>query len=201
MNLEDFLDQREQSVAREKVRDERDADAMNWFNQDQLPEARLLKFDTWTRRQLAERLDWEWAGAAKEKRIEQCRLQLHTVCKELFKRGWMLDGARLADRIRELLDAVAKYQRAGKVLDFWAYYKSAVSRYVGANAEELKQEALQCGVHVGNLFAQLSKRLPSGPSIPELVTQRDGESLREKIARQRAKDAHRKGDAGQVQLW
>lgn len=195
------MDDRDAAAEREGRRDRRDADALAWFNRQRSPEVRLLAFDAWTRGELAKRLDWEWAGAAREKRIEQCRLQLHTVCKQLFKRGWMLDGGRLARRIEELLDAVAKYQRTGKVLDFWSYYKAAVDRYVGANAEELREEALSAGLHVGQVFAQLTRQLPAGASIPELVAQREDETLREKLARQRAKQARDKGDAGQVQLW
>jgi len=174
---------------------------MAWFDRGNPPEVRLLRFDAWARGELAKRLDWAWAGEAKERRIEQCRIQLHTVCKHLFRRGWNLDGERLAARIEALLDSVAKYQRGGKVLDFWSYYKAAVDRYVGANAEELREEAMQCGAHVSQLFASIKAKVPAGPSMPELVAQREDETLRARVSRQRAREAKKAGDAGQVQLF
>lgn len=195
------MEERGQRAARDAGQDLRDLDAMVWFNQEKPPELRLLRFDSWVRVQLNTRLDWTWAGDAKQKRIEQCRIELNNVCKHLFKRGWMFDGERLAKRITDLLDVVGKYQRAGKVLDFWSYYKSAVDRYVGANAEELREEALQAGVHVGQIFRQLSRQLPVAPSIPELVAKREEESLRAKLSRQRQMDGAGKGAADEPQLF
>ncbi len=179
-----------------------------WLNQANPPEVRLLKFDAWAGEQLATRLDWTWAGAAKAKRIEQCRVYLERLVLEMWRRGWMLDGKRLAAHIEKVLDAVGTYQRAGKVVEFWPYFRACVDRYVGANAEEIRGEAMRVGSHAGQLLAALGvKRPASGPSMPELVAQRADEvtkakdaSLREKLARQRARAAACKADARQPKL-
>lgn len=159
-----------------------------------LPEERLQRFDAWVKGELAKRLDWAWAGDHKEKRIEQCRVYLERMVIALWRRGWMLEGKRLAARIEAMLDAVGSCQRAGKVEDFWPYFRASVDRYVGQNAEEIQREALAAGSHVSQALAAVLAHRPSqGPSLPELVAQRAGEiaeakeeTLRKKQARLRA---------------
>jgi|GEM_PF-1112400 len=173
------------------------------------PEARLLAFDRWVRIELAERLEWAWAGAHKERRIEQCRIKLESVVLDLWRRGWMIDGHRLAARITELLNAAGKYQRAGKVADFWAYFGVACDRYVGANAEEIRDESMRAGAHVSQLLGALGIQAGAkAPALPELIAQRadeivkaKAETLREKLSRARARQAACKADAQQPQLW
>ncbi|PTX95734.1 hypothetical protein [Opitutus sp. ER46] len=186
-----------------------DSELLVWLNHGVAPEVRLLKFDAWVSRELAKRVDWTWAGAAKAKRIEQCRVCLEGMVLDLWRRGWMLDGKRLARRIEELLDTVAKYQRTGNVRDFWAYFQAAVNRYVGLNAEEIREEAMRAGAHVGQVLAALGVNRPaSGPSLPELVAQRADEvakakevSLRQRMARARARQAACRADADQPRLF
>lgn len=198
-----FLDDRDNPAGRQT-----DDELLVWLNHGNAPEVRLLKFDAWVGRQLATRLDWAWAGAGKAKRIEQCRVYLERLVLEMWRRGWMLDGKRLAAHIEKVLDAVGAYQRAGKVVEFWPYFRACVDRYVGANAEELRAEAIRVGSHVGDLLSALGVRgTGSGPSLPELVAQRADEvtkakdaTLRDKMARQRARDAACKADAQQPKL-
>lgn len=186
--IAEALDARSRPTVEEQ---QRAADA--WLFSDRTRDERLLSFDRWVRRELETRLDWAWAGDRKERRIEQCRIQLESMVRELWRRGWMLDGRKLAARITELLDTVGKYQRAGKVDDFWSYFSAAVKRYVGANAEEIQAEAMRAGNHLGSTLAGLLQR--SGPvvaTIPELVAQRADEitkakTLREKLAHARAR--------------
>lgn len=201
MSLEAYLDDRDHRRDRDARLALRDAAERVWFNQGRSPADRLLRFDTWLRCELEERLDWRWAGTAKAKRIEQCRVQIEAMVLELWRRGWMLDGKRLADRITGMLDAVGKAQREGKVRDFWSYFKASVDRYVGLNAEEIQAEAMSLGVAAGDLFRHLARRAPEGPSLPELVAQRADETLRERLARQRAQEARKLADAGQPQLF
>ncbi len=158
-------------------------------------EVRLLAFDRWARLELAARLDWAWAGQQRERRIEQCRIRLEQVVLDLWRRGWMLDGKRLARRITDLLDAVGAYQRKGAVRDFWIYFGTAVDRYVGLNAEEIQTEAMRAGSQMRQLLGALSVRaVPEEPALPELLAKRreeiDGSkalTLREKLARERAR--------------
>lgn len=179
----------------------RDRAALVWLHGEHPPEVRLPSFDAWVRRQLDRRLEWGWAGALKAKRLEQCRLVLHKLVAGLWARGWHLDGKRLADRITGLLDAVGKAQREGKVRAFWPYFNAAVERFVGQNAEELKEEAMGAGMHVGQIFERLTARRPGAPAIPELIAQRDQETLREKLAKERAKATREAADAAQGKLF
>lgn len=169
------------------------------------PAERLIKFDGWVRGELARRIDWTWAGAQRERRIEQCRLCLEKLVLDLWRRGWMLDGKKLARHIEAVLDAVARQQKAGKVQDFWAYFQASVNRYVGANAEELREEAMRAGTHVSQLLNVLGVRAAAtGPALPELIAQRAAEvaearylTIREKIKARRKMDS----ESGQARLF
>lgn len=182
-----------------------DADLLRWLNQGEAPEIRLLKFDAWARKQLSERLDWAWAGHLREKRIEQCRVYLERIVLDLWRRGWLLDGKRLASHIVKAIDSMATYQRSGQVREFWPYFRICVDRYVGANAEELRAEAMSAGSHVSQLLPALGV---SRDTLPELMARRKEEisrakeeTLREKQARARRLQAASNSSAGQQQLF
>ncbi len=200
MILEGYLDERDERADRDRKQTVRDYDALAWMNQNQQPEARLVKFDVWLLKQLNLRLDWQWAGAAKEKRLQQCRIQVDGMIIALWRRGWMLDGGRLAGRIVEMLECIGKAQANGQVRDFWPYFKFAVGRYVGLNAEEIQAEAMSAGAAVGAVFQQLVRRLPAGPSLPELVAQRADETLRAKVGRLRRLAARKAAQEDQLHL-
>lgn len=195
-----YLDEREQRARQNAHQADRDRAAREWMNRAQKPEVRLARFDAWLRLELAARLDWTWAGAHQEKRLEQCRIQIDGMVLDLWRRGWMLDGERLAGRIREMLDAIGKAQKGSQVRDFWPYFKAAVGRYVGLNAEEIREDAMHAGQAVADVFNQLLKRAPEGPALPELVAQRADETLRAKLTRQRAKDARKAAEKDQLRL-
>ena len=190
--LGQWLDARDDAGARRQ----RELDAKKagevWQLRGERPEARLVAFDRWLRRELEARIDWAWAGEQRERRIEQCRIELERMVRDLWRRGWALDGKALARRIEGMLDAIGAYQRRGKVEDFWAYFSASVRRYVGQNAEEIADEARRVGAHVGDLMALLKPQ--PGPSLPELVAQRaqevgagKAETLRARVARERAR--------------
>jgi hypothetical protein len=195
-----FLEERAERAAQAARQADRDKAMHAWFGRNQDHAERLVRFDVWLRRELAERLDWAWAGSAKEKRIEQCRIQIDSMVMDLWRRGWMLDGRRLADRITGMLDAIGKAQRGGQVRDFWPYFKASVDRYVGLNAEEIREEALDAGAAVGDVFKQLLKGAPEAPSLPELVAQRHQETLREKTNRLARQKGRHEAEKSQLRL-
>lgn len=178
-----------------------------WLSSGQSAEKRLLSFDRWSRAQLTQRLDWAWAGAQKEKRIEQCRLFLEGIVIELWKRHWLLDGRRLAAHIERCLDRIGTYQRTGKVDNFWAYYQACVRRYVGVNSEEIAAEAMSIGAHHNQLFRALGlTQAKPAPTLPELIASRQAElkesrSLRARIAAEKALEKRLKEkETGQKEL-
>ncbi len=195
-----FLDERAERQERAATQAGRDRDVLEWLNRNNPPEVRLPKFDAWCRRELAKRCDWHWAGEHKEKRIEQARIYLRKLVLGLWQRGWELDGERLARRITDLLDAVGKAQKAGKVGSFWPYFSAAVDRFVGQNAEELKEDAMNAGAHVGQVFQTLVSGLPKAPSLPSLIAQQEQELLREKVSKQRRKAVRAAAEKDQLRL-
>ena len=183
----------------------------DWQDRRQAAEQRLPAFDTWLRRELAARIDWTWAGdqPAQLRRIEQARIYLERLVLNLWRRGWMLDGRELAAHLTGCLDSIGRYQKAGKIESFWPYFTATVDRYVGQNAETLRDQSLRVGTHIAQLTNLLAKAAPAaGPTLPELlatradeVTTAKAETLRTKLARQRAEQAARKADAQQPQLF
>jgi hypothetical protein len=180
------------------------------------PAERLLAWDRWLAGTLAKALQWPNDAARREKLIRQCAAEITGMAKQLRGRGWLLDGDALAKHVRALLAPIAVAQKAGKVGDFWPYFRASVGRYVGTNAEEIQAHARRSGADEGaQSFGAvlaglgLAKNGPAnrGPSLTELLAQRAGEvaqakaeGLREKTARARAKKAACKVHAGQGQL-
>lgn len=183
-SLEFFLDNRRRPAP---VRD--DSEVIDWLSLGLAPEQRIIRFDAWARALLAREIDWAWAGPHREKRIEQCRIHLERLVLDLWRRGWFLDGKRLATHITRAVRAVAEYQRKGVIANFWAYYQTSIDRYVGLNAEEIRDEATRAGTHIAQ--ALRACRHEQAPTMPELLAQRKGEvaeakqSLREKISKAR----------------
>jgi len=200
MSLEGYLDQRDAASAGAGRLARRDAAERELLYGKMSDAERLLAFDRFCRRQLQARIDWTWAGAAKAKRIEQCRIMLETLVKGLWARGWLLDGAQLAKVVIAALDDVAKAQKAGRVRNFWMFYSSVVTRHVGTHAEELRDESKAVGAHASQVFQALTKRLPDQTPLPELVAQRAHETLREKVAKARRQQARKDANAAQQQL-
>lgn len=204
MSLPDYLAEREQQSAQERgdaQRDVRQGDIRAWLVVEHKPEIRIASFDRWCRHELAKRLDWAWAGDQKAKRIEQARLALSKLAIGLWRRGFLLDGHRLADRMTGLMDAVGNAQRAGKVGDFWPYFNAAVDRFVGQNAEELREETLSAGMHVGQVFQALTRHAAKAPALPELLAQRASETLREKVNRHNRTEARKSAERAQLPLF
>lgn len=175
---------------------------------------RLASWDRWVRRVLAQTLVWPDDAARRARLVAQCAEELTVMVRQLRGRGWLLDGRALADHVEALLAPVAQAQRARKVGDFWPYFRAAVSRYVGAHAEELQQQARRTGADegaqsIGAVLGGLSLlQRGEAPSMVELLTTRAGEvaaakaeTLRARQARARAAEAARKADAAQPQLW
>jgi hypothetical protein len=189
-----YLDDRDDEHARR-----RRPEAWLEINQPIAPAARLLAFDQWVRTQLSTRLEWPADPARRGRLLEQCRVRLETIVLDLWRRGWMLDGRALAGHILAAIDAVSAAQKKGGIRDFYAYFSRAVEAYVGANAEELQQEARKASsgpAKIGSLatsaLAAFGVSTEPRISLPELVAQRRAEivsakagKLREKLARER----------------
>lgn len=198
MNVfESFLDSREELP--------------DWRPVNLPPEERLNRFDKWLTAKLAEILDWSWAGdaVAQGRRLHQARVYVERVVMDLWRRGWLLDGHRLAARIIDPLQRIAKYQKANAIREFWPYFCGMIDRYVGANAEEIQAEARSVGATVGQIMGDIRAALaPKGPTLPELLVRRIGEvaeakeqTLREQLAALRRREALEREEERQLKLF
>ncbi|HEY0966971.1 MAG TPA: hypothetical protein VGD88_06250 [Opitutaceae bacterium] len=196
---ETHLDARADSVS-----DQAEADT-RWLSQHTGidPAERLMKFDRWLRRQLLNRFIWPQDGAKREKLLRQCAAEMRTMFRDLHGRGWLLDGTALALEVSKLFDPIAKAQRAGKVGEFYPYFRAAVARYVGLNAEEIAAHARRTGSHHGtqSVGAILGALKVGGASLTELLATRaeevavaKQETLRVRQARLRRQETARKAD-------
>lgn len=174
-------------------------------------EARLLKFDDWLYSKLAERIDWRWAGddTDQTRRINQARNYVERLVIALWRRGWLLDGKELAKHILAPIDAVADYQKRGRIKEFWPYFCATVDRYVGLNSEEIQIEAKRIGATMGQLVGTLGLKPKTEPTLPELITQRaievvkanEGKTLRERQSALRAEVAKKEKAERQPELF
>lgn len=168
------------------------------------PAERLLAWDRWLKRTLVQTLQWPTDTTRREKLVGQCAAEITIVARQLHGRGWLLDGDALARLTRAFLGPIAQAQRAGKVDDFWPYFRASVGRYVGAHAEEIQALSRRCGSDTASLnFSEALAGLgirpgnpTRGPSMTELlaaradeITKAKEETLRSKLARARARQA------------
>lgn len=172
------------------------------------PAERLQSWDRWLKRKLLAALVWPEAPAARERLLGQCAAEMTVLARQLRGRGWLLDGKALAAHIDAVLAPIGKAQRAGKVGDFWPYFRAAVSRYVGANAEEIQQFARRSGADeavqsIGAILGGL--RVVREASMVELLSDRAEEIATAKAESLRARQTRlrkaRKADAAQTRLW
>jgi hypothetical protein len=155
------------------------------------PAERRASWRRWLCRELEKSLQWPAEQAARERLIGQCAGELTTLARQLRGRGWLLEGKALAGHVRAVIKPVATAQKAGKIGDFWPYFRAAVGRYVGANAEEIQHHARRSGADagaetMGTLMAVLSDKIERRQaSMTEVLAGRSDEiraAKREKAA-------------------
>lgn len=187
--LGQFLDQRE-----DHSRDRSDAD-LRWLKERAGidPAERLQRWDAWLQTTLSKTLVFP-AGAGGTRLLTQCAAEITRMVRQLRGRGWLLEGDALAQHVRACLAPIGQAQRAGKVADFWPYFRASVGRYVGQHAEEIQAHALRSGADegaqaIGAVLSSLSALRP--PSLTELLAERDAEVRQAKSLRAAQADRRR----------
>lgn len=137
---------------------------------------RLAAWREWAAKKLlAEFTHWPADPAARAKQVGQCTAELEALVRQLFDRGWLIEGRRLAQVVSECLSPIAAAQQAGKIGDFFPYFRVAVRRYVGANAEDMQGMARRDGADVAQsmagILAGVIGRLQA-PSLTEVIAER-----------------------------
>lgn len=183
----------------ERQRDEVEAD-QRWMRERGgiEPAERLAKWDAWLIATLSKTLVWPTDATKRARLLGQCAAEITVMVRQLRGRGWLLDGDSLAEHVRACIEPIGAYQRAGKVGDFWPYFRSTVRRYVGAQAEDLQALARRTGADestqamgalLGGLGLGTSKA--RGASLTELITARAGEIHEAKTLREQQAAARR----------
>ncbi|HTJ77983.1 MAG TPA: hypothetical protein VL357_03230 [Rariglobus sp.] len=175
----------------------------DWMLTVLAPEERLIKFDAWTKHQLATRLKWPADERRRVKLQGQCRARLERITLDLWRRGWLLDGKRLSAHIIAALDDIAAAQGQGRVKEFWPFFCRVVDTYVGINSETIQAEArsLAGAQPAGDVMKRaLGSILKPVPTIPDLVAERRSEinqereeKLRSRLSKARLKESSNDG--------
>lgn len=196
----------------ERQREQREADE-RWLRERAGIDAaeRLESWDRWIRGTLLAVLEFPPEVDARRRLLGQCAAEITVLAQQLRGRGWLLDGKALAAHVHALLAPIGKAQRAGKVGDFWPYFRAAVGRYVEANADSIQREAKRSGadestVTMAAVLGGLSVlKVPPAESMTELLAARAAEiaeSKRETLRDRQAKvRARQKADASQPRLF
>jgi hypothetical protein len=139
---------------------------------------RLIKFEQWVASELSKTLIWPEDTARRQKLLGQAKAFIMEAVAEMGRRGFLFNGPKLAAMIRETLVTIRRRQDLGHVHDLYPYLRQTWTTYVGARAEELRQDSMSAGTHVAQLMAKLA---PRELTIPELAAQQSREhaSLRE----------------------
>lgn len=130
--------------------------------------------------------DLAWPGdtTRRDRLVARCVNDLEIIARHVYQRGWLLKEERLGELVKDCIRPIAAAQRAGKVRELYPYFKAAVERYVGMNAEEIQQAAKRSGADVATsmeaLVAGLGRVIGTpAPTITEmLVERRDQASLK-----------------------
>lgn len=136
---------------------------------------RLAAWREWAAKKLAAEFALPADERARARLIGQLTAELEKMVRQLFDRGWLIEGKRLAEVVSDCLAPIAKAQRAGKVGDLYPYFRVAVLRYVGANAEQIQRAARRDGADAAEAFsgglamALGLLRQPQAPSLTEVI--------------------------------
>lgn len=122
-------------------------------------------------------LQWPADETRRDRLVLRCVNDLETIARHVYQRGWLLKEDRLGELVKDCIRPITEAQRAGKVRDLYPYFKAAVERYVGMNAEEIQQSAKRSGADVATsmeaLVAGLGRVIGTpAPTITEILAER-----------------------------
>lgn len=135
---------------------------------------------------LGESFTWPEDARQRTRLIGQCIGELEVMARQLFDRGWLLKEERLLEVAETAIKPIAAAQAAGKIGDFWPYFRAAVRRFVPLHAEELQRLSRREGGAVGaaDVFAALAGAIGQRPTVnaTEAIGERHAERVQEACA-------------------
>lgn len=128
---------------------------------------------------------WATDPARRARQIGQCVGELETLARQLYDRGWLVRHDLLMNLARQAIAPVAAAQAAGKISDFWPYYRASVRRFIPVNAEQVQRIARRDGSDTAHAAADLMAAL-SGVLAPRLASPVEAIGERHEEMRQEA---------------
>lgn len=166
----------------------------DWIDQRQPIADRMVRFESWLRFQLLDRLEWPADPRKCARQVGQCQAFVNGFLIDLNRRGWLFDGPTLAKIITSKLDDVAKRQKAGAVEDLWIYMRTVWTTYAGSCAEEFQRDSMRLGFHVSKVMRRMK-------SIPQAVAERQEQISAEKLKSSRKALRSKEQEAAQPKLF
>lgn len=190
-----MLEAREERETAESIADDRWLLERNGVD----PDERRVAWRRWLRRKLLVTLHWPQSEPARDKLIGQCMAEITTLVCQLRGRGWLLDAKALAEHVNDLLEPIAKAQKAGSVREFWPFFRHVVRTYVGSHAEEIQAHARRTGSDEGSLSMAsalsalgIGRAIAKAPSMTEIVAEPKAKALAERRRKQQEDKAQLK---------
>jgi hypothetical protein len=125
---------------------------------------------------------WSPDAARRQRQIGQCLAELEVLARQLFDRGWLLKQDLLIETARTAIAPIAAAQAAGKIGDFFPYFRTVIRRYVPVNADQIQQVARRQGssLAAADVFAGLVGLLRPAQITPtEAIGERHAERVQE----------------------
>jgi hypothetical protein len=125
---------------------------------------------------------WSTDPARRSRQIGQCIGELEVLAEHLYERRWLVAQDSLLALARKAIAPVAAAQAAGKIDDFWPYFRASIRRYVPVNAEQIQREARRAGADAtrtaGDVMAALAGLLTTPQASPvEAIGERHAEAV------------------------
>lgn len=146
-----------------------------WANERSAKAERIVAFRTWVYAQLGTHLRWPANEAQREREIGQAAHWVERMVCDLGAHGFLFRPKDIAEIITTKLKAVGHYQRTNSIDCVWSYLRRVWDGYVRIESERLRARAMDLGVHVQQLTANLAppsggdSAAPVAPSMPEIL--------------------------------
>lgn len=168
-----------------QIRDQAEAREAHYLRQTAGIERRdaLLAWRAEAAKLLAETFThWSPDPARRQRQIGQCLAELEVMARQLFDRGWLVKQPVLLEMASTAIAPVAAAQAAGKIGDFFPYFRAAVRRYVPVNADQIQHAARRQGssLAASDVFAGLVGLIKApAMTATEAIGERHAERVQE----------------------
>ena len=171
---------------------------LEWLGLELDPAARLLSFRSWVAKLLCDNLFFSKIPEECAKQVGQCEAIVRNMVRDLEQRGYLFDGEPLKKLIENQVRRIAEQQRKGTIQNFYVYFKRVWRGYVDMHADNLGRDAKTMGYHISRQF---NKKIRGLKTIPSLEAEAHRETLKEKLRKERKRQAREQAEKKQTTLF